>query len=271
MSEQASPILRVDDLRVHFTPRTTLFSRDPEPIRAVDGVSFHVAQGETLGLVGESGSGKTTVGRAVLRLIDATSGRVEFEGHDVLNASSREMHALRKRMQIVFQDPAGALNPRMRVSEIVSEPLRVHHVARGGKNLRAHAAALLERCGMPASSADRYPHEFSGGQRQRIVIARALALNPRFLVCDEPTSALDVSVQAQILNLLKDLQRDLGLSYLFISHDMSVIAHMCDRVAVMLRGKIVEQGAREGVLFDPKHDYTKRLLSAVPEATTPAA
>jgi oligopeptide transport system ATP-binding protein len=271
MTEQTSPLLRVEDLSVHFAPRAKMFVRDPEPIRAVDGVSFHIAPGETLGLVGESGSGKTTVGRAVLRLIRATSGRVEFEGRDVLRAPAREMHTLRRSMQIVFQDPAGALNPRMRVGEIVSEPLLVHHVARGAKALRERATALLQRCGMPASSADRYPHEFSGGQRQRIVIARALALNPRFLVCDEPTSALDVSVQAQILNLLKDLQRDLGLSYLFISHDMSVISHMCDRVAVMLRGKIVEQGSRNGVLFDPRHDYTRRLLSAVPEATTPAA
>lgn len=271
MSVQASPLLRVDDLRVHFTPQSKLFARAEEPIRAVDGVSFEIGAGETLGLVGESGSGKTTVGRAVLRLIEATAGRVIFDGREVLDASPREMSSLRKRMQIVFQDPAGALNPRMRIWEIVSEPLLVHRVARGSRSLRTRATSLLERCGMPASSADRYPHEFSGGQRQRIVIARALALSPKFLVCDEPTSALDVSVQAQILNLLKDLQRDLGLSYLFISHDMSVISHMCDRVAVMLRGKIVEQGARDDVLFEPTHDYTRRLLSAVPEATTPAA
>ncbi len=270
MTQPPPPLLRVDDLRVHFTPQSKLFARAEDPIRAVDGVSFEIAEGDTLGLVGESGSGKTTVGRAVLRLVIATSGRVTFDGRDVLNASPREMHALRKRMQIVFQDPAGALNPRMRIWEIVSEPLLVHDVARGAKALRAQASALLERCGMPASSADRYPHEFSGGQRQRIVIARALALNPTLLVCDEPTSALDVSVQAQILNLLKDLQRDLRLSYLFISHDMSVIAHMCDRVAVMLQGRIVEQGPRDSVLFSPKHEYTKRLLASVPEAAVPA-
>lgn len=266
MTATTEPILRVEDLRVHFPVRTGLLQRTTDTVRAVDGVSFDILPGETLGLVGESGSGKTTAGRAVLRLIRATSGRVVFQGADVLSARAREMHALRRRMQIVFQDPAGALNPRMRVWEIVSEPLLVHRLARGARALRAAATDLLERCGMPASSADRYPHEFSGGQRQRIVIARALALRPALLVCDEPTSALDVSVQAQILNLLKDLQRDLRLSYLFISHDMAVVSHMCDHIAVMLRGRIVEQGPRDAVLFSPSHEYTRRLLAAVPEA-----
>lgn len=267
MSEP-TPLLKVDDLRVEFPLRGGVFGRTVDVVRAVDGVSFEVGAGETLGLVGESGSGKTTAGRAVLRLQRATGGRVVFDGHDVLSAGARAMRSLRRRMQIVFQDPAGALNPRMRVWEIVGEPLRVHGVG-ASRDLRGRAAELLERCGMPASSADRYPHEFSGGQRQRIVIARALALSPAFIVCDEPTSALDVSVQAQILNLLKDLQRDMGLSYLFISHDMSVVAHMCDRIAVMLHGRIVEQGARDAVLFDPRHEYTKRLLSAVPGAGAP--
>lgn len=261
-----APLMSVKDLCVHFPVRSGVLQRVTDRVRAVDGVSFDLAAGETLGLVGESGSGKTTVGRAVLRLIEATSGSVRYDGRDVLAAGRSAMHALRRDMQIVFQDPAGALNPRMRVWQIVSEPLRVHGVSRSTRELRAKSADLLERCGMPASSADRYPHEFSGGQRQRIVIARALALRPKFMVLDEPTSALDVSVQAQILNLLKDLQRDFGLSYLFISHDMAVIAHMCDRIAVMLRGKIVEEGRRDRILNDASHEYTRSLLAAAPDA-----
>src|SRR5690606_10255773 len=217
------PILRVEDLRVRFPVRSGLLGRERSAIAAVDGVSFHVARGETLGIVGESGSGKSTVARAILRFLDKhTTGRIEFKGRDALALRGAALKQMRRRVQIVFQDPGGALNPRMRVWRIVSEPLLVHRVARGPRALRERAVELLERCGMPASSADRFPHEFSGGQRQRIVIARALALHPALLICDEPTSALDVSVQAQILNLLKDLQRDLGLSYLFISHDMAV-------------------------------------------------
>ncbi len=258
-TESPTPLVDVRDLRVRFGRG--------EGVLAVDGVSFAIDCGQTLGLVGESGSGKTTVGRAMLRLISVASGAVEgqvhFDGTDVLNASAGELRSLRRSMQIVFQDPAGSLNPRMRIREIVGEPLRVHRiVSRDG--LEAEVHSLLERCGMPASAADRYPHEFSGGQRQRIGIARALAVRPRFIVCDEPTSALDVSIQSQIINLLKRLQADLGISYLFISHDMAVVRHMCTRIAVMTKGKIVEIGDRDQVLYDPRHDYTKRLLGAVP-------
>jgi ABC-type oligopeptide transport system ATPase subunit len=233
-------------------------------IRAVDGVSFDVGRGETLGLVGESGCGKTTVGRAILRLIQPRSGTVRFDGVDVLSARGQDLRALRRQMQIIFQDPAGSLNPRMRIADIVGEPLAVHGLVEGRGQLRQKAEELLERCGMPRAAADRYPHEFSGGQRQRIGIARALALNPKFIVCDEPTSALDVSIQAQIINLLMDLQRDLGLSYLFISHDMNVIQHVCRRIAVMYKGRIVEMGDRDQILHAPRHEYTKALLSAVP-------
>jgi ABC-type oligopeptide transport system ATPase subunit len=235
-------------------------------VNAVDDVSFDIHTGETFGLVGESGSGKSTVGRAILGLTPAvfTSGEVTLDGRNVLASSQAQLRAARRHLQIVFQDPAGSLNPRMRVGEIVGEPLLVHPPYLRGATLQREASLLLERCGLPASAASRYPHEFSGGQRQRIGIARALALKPRLIVCDEPTSALDVSIQAQILNLLKDLQRDFGMSYLFISHDMAVIDHMCDRVAVMKSGRIVEQGAHDAVIGTPRHPYTQSLLRAVP-------
>ena len=261
-----SPLLRVRNLAVHFPVKTGILQRSADSIRAIDDVSFEVFPGECLGLVGESGCGKTTVGRAILRLIHATAGTVEFDGRNVLAMAPRPLRALRRQMQIIFQDPAGSLNPRMRIADIVSEPLIVHGLARSASDARTRVVELLDRCGMPRDSADRYPHEFSGGQRQRIGIARALSLSPRFIVCDEPTSALDVSVQAQILNLLTDLQRDLGLAYLFISHDMAVVEHMCSRVAVMLKGKIVESGSREQVISRPSHPYTQALLSAVPHA-----
>lgn len=264
MAEDRKPLVEVRALRVHFPVLSPVLGRASGVVRAVDDVSFSIPRGRTLGLVGESGCGKTTVGRAVLRLVRATSGSVRFDGQDVLAARPAQVRQLRRRMQIVFQDPAGSLNPRMRVWRIVAEPLEVHGLARG-QELRARATALLDRCGLPASAADRYPHEFSGGQRQRIGVARALALEPDFIVCDEPTSALDVSVQSQILNLLTDLQRDLALTYLFISHDMAVINHMCDDIAVMREGRIVEQAAREAIIGAPQEEYTRRLLAAVPE------
>jgi oligopeptide transport system ATP-binding protein len=258
------PLLEVKDLKTHFPVKRGLFQRTVDHVRAVDGVSFDLGVGETLGLVGESGCGKTTVGRTILRLLEATDGEVHFEGKPVFQQSATEMRALRREMQIIFQDPGGSLNPRMRVGRLVGEPLVVHGMA-SGDELRDRVEQLLERCGLWKQAADRYPHEFSGGQRQRIGIARALAVEPRLIVCDEPTSALDVSIQSQILNLLDDLQDEFDLSYLFISHDMAVVHHVCDRIAVMYNGKIVEVGARDQVIHDPQHPYTKALLSAVPE------
>ena len=259
-------LLRVDNLKTHFPIRSGLLQRVTGYVKAVDDVSFEVRKGETLGLVGESGCGKTPVGRTLLRLIPSTSGTVSFDGQSVFDANGSQLRKLRQQMQIIFQDPAGSLNPRMRIAAIVGEPLKVHNLVSDKAELRDRVETLLERCGMPRAAADRYPHEFSGGQRQRIGIARALALEPRFIVCDEPTSALDVSIQSQILNLLADLRDEFGLSYLFISHDMAVIQHICDRVAVMFKGKIVEAGTREEVIENPQHKYTQALLSAVPEA-----
>jgi ABC-type oligopeptide transport system ATPase subunit len=257
-------ILDVRDLHMHFPIRKGVLQRVIGQHKAVDGVSFKIRRGETLGLVGESGCGKTTVGRTVLALQQATSGQVLFEGKDVFRQNAADMRRIRRDMQIIFQDPGGSLNPRMRVGRIVGEPLEVHGIATGDA-LRERVEELLEQCGLWRAAADRYPHEFSGGQKQRIGIARALGLQPKLIVCDEPTSALDVSVQSEILNLLGDLQEQLGLSYLFISHDMAVIHHVCDRIAVMKDGKIVEEGTREDVIGNPQHPYTKRLLLAVPE------
>jgi ABC-type oligopeptide transport system ATPase subunit len=262
--ETEPPLLKVENLRTHFPVRTGILQRVTGHLKAVDDVSFEIRQGETLGLVGESGCGKTTVGRTILRLIPATGGRVLYKGRNIFKLSAARMRRLRREIQIIFQDPVGALNPRMRVGRIVGEPLQVHGIA-SGDELRSRVEDLLERCGLWRKAADRYPHEFSGGQRQRIGVARALALEPRLIICDEPTSALDVSIQSQILNLLQDLQDDFGLSYLFISHDMAVIHHVCDRIAVMLDGKLVEIGDRDQIIKDPQHDYTKALLSAVPE------
>ena len=259
-----APLLKVEHLRTWFPVRTGLLQRTTGWVKAVDDVSFRIDEGETLGLVGESGCGKTTVGRTILRLIPATGGKALYRGRNIFELPAPEMRSLRREMQIIFQDPIGSLNPRMRVGGIVGEPLLVHGMARGD-DLRARVERLLERCGLWPEAADRYPHEFSGGQRQRIGIARALALNPRLIICDEPTSALDVSIQSQILNLLDDLQDEFGLSYLFISHDMAVVHHLCDRIAVMLDGRIVEQGSRDQVINDPQHDYTRALLAAVPQ------
>ena len=255
-------LLEVRDLVKHFPIRGGFIRRNVNVVRAVDGVSFDIQRGQTLGLVGESGCGKTTVGRALLKLIDPTSGSIRFKGQDIAGLSRRRMRALRPKMQIVFQDPQSSLNPRMTIRQILMEPLRLNGVPR--QDAATRIVDLLETVGLTAEHANRFPHEFSGGQRQRIGVARALALNPDFIVLDEPTSALDVSVQAQVLNLLRKLQRELGLTYLFISHDLSVVRHLCDEVAVMYLGRIVEKGDVEQVFTDPQHPYTQALLSAVP-------
>ena len=256
------PLLTVTDLKTHFPVRGGLW-RTRGTVHAVDGVNLSVGRGKTLGLVGESGSGKTTVGRTILRLIPATAGRVIFDGQDVLALGRSELRALRRRMQIIFQDPVGSLNPRMTVQSIVGEPLAVHGVVSRARR-RDRIAELLDRVGLSPAYAKRYPHEFSGGQRQRIGIARALAAEPDFIVCDEPVSALDVSIQAQILNLLSDLKDELGLSYLFIAHNLAVVEHFADEVAVMYLGRIVEQAPRDALYADPRHPYTRSLLAAVP-------
>ncbi|HEY3966135.1 MAG TPA: ABC transporter ATP-binding protein [Planctomycetaceae bacterium] len=256
-------LLNVVELKKHFPVRGGLFARVRECVKAVDGVTFSIGPGKTLGLVGESGCGKTTVGRAILRLIAPTSGVVEFEGADILRLDRRQLREKRRRMQIVFQDPYGSLNPRMTVQQIVGEALDVHGVAHG-EELREEVARLLSQVGLRPEVMNRYPHEFSGGQRQRIGVARALALKPAFIVCDEPTSALDVSIRAQIINLLQDLQAARSLSYLMISHDLGVVRHISDAVAVMYLGKIVEQAPTEALYGNPRHPYTQVLLSAIP-------
>ena len=263
-AESSTPLLEVANLCVHFPIRSGLLQRTTSVVKAVDNVSFEIAPGTTLGLVGESGSGKSTVGRAVLRLIEPTSGSVRFKGKELTTATDSQLRTLRRRMQMIFQDPGSSLNPRHTISSTLTEPLLVHKIVSTHNEAIERAKQLLQRCGMPDSALNRYPHEFSGGQKQRIAIARALSLEPQLIVCDEPTSALDVSIQAQILNLLQDLQRDLKLSYLFISHDMGVIQHMCPIVAVMHKGKIVESGPREEVLHAPKDEYTQRLIASVP-------
>ena len=258
-----SPLLSVRGLKKYFPVRAGVFSRIREWVKAVDGVDFEIAPKQALGLVGESGCGKTTVGRTLLRLYEPTAGEVIFKGRPVFDLDRRELRALRRQMQIIFQDPYGSLNPRMMVGGIVGEPLWIHRVARG-KELTDRVGKLLRRVGLPPEAANRYPHEFSGGQRQRIGIARALALEPAFIVCDEPTSALDVSIRAQIINLLGELQSELGISYLMISHDLAVVRHISHAVAVMYLGKIVEHAPTEQLYEDPRHPYSEVLLSAIP-------
>jgi len=259
------PLVEVTDVRKHFPVGRGLFGRPRAVVRAVDGVSLAIRAGETLGLVGESGCGKSTLGRLILRLIEPTAGDVRFEGRSLLALRPRELRAVRRAMQIVFQDPYGSLNPRMRVASIVGEGLAIHRIGTREQR-RERVRALLDLVGLPTDAATRFPHEFSGGQRQRIGIARALAVEPRFVVADEAVSALDVSIQAQILNLLQDLKRRLGLTLLFISHDLRVVEHLSERVAIMYLGKIVEIGSRDDVYGDPRHPYTRTLLAAVPVA-----
>jgi len=270
MTELPTSLLEVSGLKKYFPVRSGLFSRVSAWVKAVDDVSFHLRQGETLGLVGESGCGKTTVGRSILRLMEPTAGQVTFEGRDVLALTPKELRQARRRMQLIFQDPYSSLNPRMTIGSIVSEPLKIHKIAKG-KALQDQVDQLFMRVGLRPENQSRYPHEFSGGQRQRVGIARALALNPKFIVCDEAVSALDVSIQAQILNLLRDLQKEFHLSYLFITHDLNVVQYLADRIAVMYVGKLAEIARAEDLFASPKHPYTQALLSAnpVPDPTAP--
>ena len=263
----ADPLLRVDSLKVHFpVMRGVLWQKQVGTVHAVDGVSFTLAHGETLGLVGESGCGKSTTGLAVLRMQDSTAGRIEFEGEDITHHDKAQMRPLRQRLQMVYQDPYGSLNPRMKVNGIIGEPLVVHGMAPDKATYDARITELMRTVGLLPDMADRYPHEFSGGQRQRIGIARALALEPSLIICDEPVSALDVSIQAQVVNVLQELQERLGLAYLFIAHDLSVVRHLCHRVAVMYLGRIVEIADRNALYQEPLHPYTQALMSAVPVA-----
>ena len=256
-------LLEIRDLRTYFPIRSPLLSRHLGDVRAVDGVTLDVEDGETLGLVGESGCGKSTLGRSILRLIEPTAGRIMFEGRDLLTLGYAEMRDMRRRMQIIFQDPYASLNPRMRVGEIIGEGLKIHGLA-SGQERRDVVMRILARVGLREDHYDRYPHEFSGGQRQRIGIARALVFQPRMIIADEPVSALDVSIQAQILNLLDELQSEFKLTYIFISHDLRVVEHVSHRVAIMYLGKIVEVGGSKDIYADARHPYTKALLSAVP-------
>ncbi len=259
----SAPLLDVEGLTKHFVARRSVLGRPTATVKAVDGASFSLRSGETLALVGESGCGKSTVGRLVLRLIEPTAGRVRFAGRDIFAMPEREVRAFRRNAQLVFQDPYASLNPRMTIGDILAEPLKLHDVVPADRR-RARVAELLRIVGLEPRHAPRYPHEFSGGQRQRIAVARALAVEPKLIVCDEPVSSLDVSIRAQVLNLLRDLQRRLGLAYLFISHDLAVVKHIADRVAVMNFGRIVETAHAEALFAAPRHPYSRALLSAIP-------
>lgn len=259
-------ILEVKDLQVHFPVTEGLLKRRVGSIAAVNGVSFHIKRGETFSLVGESGCGKSTTALSVLKMQSVTGGQIIFDGENITQHSPGQMRRIRQKMQMVYQDPFGSLNPRMKIGSIIGEPLRVHGLAGDREKYHARISSLMKTVGLLEDMAERYPHEFSGGQRQRICIARALALDPKLIICDEPVSALDVSIQAQVVNLLMDLQERLGLTYLFIAHDLSVVRHISNRVAVMYLGKIVEEADRDTLFRTPKHPYTKALLAAVPEA-----
>ncbi|MCH7544266.1 MAG: ABC transporter ATP-binding protein [Proteobacteria bacterium] len=259
------PILEVKGLKMYFPiSEGVVFTRKVAEVKAVDGISFHIRKGETFGLVGESGCGKTTTGRCILQLEQATEGQIFFDGVNIAELDRRELSALRQKIQVIFQDPYSSLNPRMKIGEIIGEPMRVHGIEPDADKRHARVAELLSICGLDPKFADRYPHEMSGGQRQRVGIGRALALNPEFIICDEPVSALDVSIQAQVINLLEDLRDEFGLTYLFIAHDLSVVRHLCHRVAVMYLGKIVELAECDELYDNPIHPYTQALLAAVP-------
>ena len=264
MAVEEKVLLEVNQLKKYFPVKAGVFKKTVGYVKAVDEISFYIKEGETLGLVGESGCGKSTTGATILRLEEATSGEVKYQGRDVLSLNKKEMREMRKEMQIIFQDPYASLNPRMTVVDIVGEPLDIHNLVNNKRERNERVRELLDSVGLTAEQMNRYPHEFSGGQRQRIGVARALAVSPKLIIADEPVSALDVSIQAQVINILQDLQREYGLTYLFIAHDLSVVKHISDRVAVMYLGKIVEMTGKEDLYNNPLHPYTQSLLSAIP-------